>query len=709
MPRVAVLLTIFWLVLAAVLQAQDAQPKILTKCAEVRALPPEEAARGLDVGVRGVVSFIPSSHVSLTIDDGTGVWVNLQKLDQPQAMPANLQVGDLIEIRGKSHEGLFSPIVVASEVRRVGRGSLPPAQLITPLGLESGMYSSQRVVINGVVQSAETSLVEGLRELRLIVSTPVGRFSYVLRGAINVPPAELVDSEVSLTGVFLPLFNARRQFLGVRICSNLTEDLQIIDLASSEAFAAPEVALGAIMRFSPERANQHRRRVKGVVTLCRPGQYFFIQDKRHALRISTRQSDDLQPGDVVEVSGFFRLQNYRAEMHEAVFRRLDRISPPEPIEINREQAMTREPLTAYLPPQDFDDRLVSLRGRFVSLVRGDDSSVRLNLECHGVLVPAEFEGGQDVATVEFIRPGSELIVSGVCALTYSEANGVMDWPRPVALRLLLRSPSDAKIVRAASWWTTDRLWMAFGLTAIVLLVSLTWSVLLRRTVALRGAQLAEEMRLRRDAAVDFESTLRERNRIAADLHDTTEQSLSGLAFQLEASEALQIEAPARSQQHLTLARQLLDRSREDLRRSIWNLRASLLEEDTLFGALQKIALDRGAGQTTRIVVESEGALRPLPDSVADNLLLLAQEGITNALKHAKAQQICLKLKFSDRAVTLSIYDDGQGFDPVLAAGTKEGHFGLRGMRERSKHLGGDLQITSNPGAGTTILVTVQVR
>jgi len=153
---------------------------------------------------------------------------------------------------------------------------------------------------------------------------------------------------------------------------------------------------------------------------------------------------------------------------------------------------------------------------------------------------------------------------------------------------------------------------------------------------------------------------------------------------------------------------LLDRSREDLRRSIWNLRASLLEQSTLPEALQRIARDRGTGQIARIAVESEGPPRPLPDFVAGNLLLLAQEAITNALKHAKAQHIGLALKFSDEAVTLSIRDNGQGFDPTTAVGTKEGHFGLQGMRERIKRLGGILQITSQPGEGTIITATVQV-
>ena len=227
-----------------------------------------------------------------------------------------------------------------------------------------------------------------------------------------------------------------------------------------------------------------------------------------------------------------------------------------------------------------------------------------------------------------------------------------------------------------------------------------------RRVGLRSAQLAEEMRARRDAAVEFETTLRERNRLAADLHDTTEQSLTGLAFQLEATGALQAKAPERSQHHLALARQLLNRSREDLRRSIWNLRATSLEKNTLAEALQEVAADRSAGLTVEIAVASEGEQRALTDLVAGNLLLLAQEGITNALKHAQPVRIELRLIFSAHAVTLVIRDDGIGFDPATVEGPREGHFGLQGMRERMKRLGGRIEIKSVAMSGTTITATV---
>ncbi len=162
----------------------------------------------------------------------------------------------------------------------------------------------------------------------------------------------------------------------------------------------------------------------------------------------------------------------------------------------------------------------------------------------------------------------------------------------------------------------------------------------------------------------------------------------------------------RLEQHLGLARQQLDRSREDLRRSLWNLRANPLENHTLGGALREVAADRSLGLDIVIAVESSGPERPLPDFVAGNLLLLAQEAITNALKHAHPRRIDLALRFDAAALTLKIRDDGAGFDPATVEGPRDGHFGLQGMRERIKRLGGNLEVRSAPGRGTTLAATV---
>lgn len=704
MLRALLLFFLCWQAATSV-QAQD--PVLLTTCAAVRALSESQAARSLPVRVKAVVTLVPSDAPGrLTVDDGTGIWVAAPPSSEAETSVGQARVGDVVEIEGHTHEGRFAPTITIARLRIVGRAKLPPARHLAYLGSESGLHDSQRVTISGIVQSAASLPRGNHSELKLLVSTPTGPFTFVLSDDSPFAATSLVDSAVSVTGVFRAFFNSRRQFLGVRIYTNDPGDLHIVHAATADAFTAPELSLAEATAFSAQGSDGHRRRIRGTVTLCEPGRFFYIQADKQGLRINTQQTAVLQPGDLVEATGFFQLQRNRAEMTEALFRRLGPGKPIRPLEIIRQHALVTEPRANATQSQDYDDCLVALRGTLVSIDHKPGEPVRLNLESDGGLVPAEFSAPPDPKFIASLRHASVLRVSGVCDLIYSESLPVVNWPSPIGLRLLLRAPSDVEVIATASWWTPERLETALGIAAVVVLIFLAWVSLLRRQVTLRSTQLADEMRARRDAAVEFETTLRERNRLAADLHDTTEQSLTGLAFQLEATGALQSKAPERSQQHLALARQLLNRSREDLRRSIWNLRATQLEKNTLAEALQEIATDRSAGLTVEITVAIEGEQRALTDLVAGNLLLLAQEGITNALKHAQPARVELHLSFALHAVTLVIRDDGVGFDPSTVEGPKEGHFGLQGMRERMKRLGGRVEIKSAPKSGTTLTATL---
>ena len=112
------------------------------------------------------------------------------------------------------------------------------------------------------------------------------------------------------------------------------------------------------------------------------------------------------------------------------------------------------------------------------------------------------------------------------------------------------------------------------------------------------------------------------------------------------------------------------------------------------------------GSPVRSSCRVKGSPFALPDFITGNLLLLAQEGVTNAMKHSGANCINVQITYSGDGVSLLIEDNGRGFDPSAAPGLGEGHFGLQGMRERVKRLGGKLGITSSPGNGCRIEAAV---
>jgi signal transduction histidine kinase len=160
------------------------------------------------------------------------------------------------------------------------------------------------------------------------------------------------------------------------------------------------------------------------------------------------------------------------------------------------------------------------------------------------------------------------------------------------------------------------------------------------------------------------------------------------------------------ERHLTLARQFLDRSRSEAHRTIWDLRAHGQDGRDFLDILGERVSSMVEGTGITVTLKREGDPVAMPDLIAGNLLLLAQEAVTNALKHSGASEIGILLRILHGQAELVMEDNGHGFEVSKAPGQHEGHFGLQVMRERTKRLGGNLELTSTPGHGTTFRVTV---
>src|SRR5581483_10007398 len=112
------------------------------------------------------------------------------------------------------------------------------------------------------------------------------------------------------------------------------------------------------------------------------------------------------------------------------------------------------------------------------------------------------------------------------------------------------------------------------------------------------------------------------------------------------------------------------------------------------------------GTPLRVEVETDGETRPLPEVVEENLLRIGQEAVTNVVKHSGATLATIRLGFAPENVTLAVKDNGSGLQPEKLAANGANHFGLVGMAERSKRLGGRFSVMSAPGEGTTVMVSV---
>ncbi|MCC9709758.1 sensor histidine kinase [Streptomyces sp. MNU76] len=197
----------------------------------------------------------------------------------------------------------------------------------------------------------------------------------------------------------------------------------------------------------------------------------------------------------------------------------------------------------------------------------------------------------------------------------------------------------------------------------------------------------------------------ERRRLAAEIHDTIAQGLTGIIAQLQVVAITPDLAVART--HLARASDLARHSLGEARRAVHNLAPVALEHDGLPEALKKTVAEWGERTGARAEFIVTGGVEQLHDEVAATLLRITQEALSNAARHARADRVGVTLSFLGDEVILDIRDDGRGFDPLaVPERTGTGGFGLDGMRVRAERIAGTLTVESEPGQGTALSARV---
>ncbi|MFG2560275.1 sensor histidine kinase [Streptomyces sp. NPDC048496] len=199
----------------------------------------------------------------------------------------------------------------------------------------------------------------------------------------------------------------------------------------------------------------------------------------------------------------------------------------------------------------------------------------------------------------------------------------------------------------------------------------------------------------------------ERRRLAAEIHDTLAQGLTGIIAQLQVVTSVADTDPALARQHLDRAAALARHSLGEARRSVHNLVPAALEHDDLPGALKKTVIGWAERHGTRADFTVTGTVEPIHDEIGATLLRIAEEALANVGRHAGASRVGITLSFMGDEITLDVRDDGRGFDPAaLPPHSRAGGFGLRGMRARAERIAGTVEVETEPGRGTAVCARV---
>ena len=207
----------------------------------------------------------------------------------------------------------------------------------------------------------------------------------------------------------------------------------------------------------------------------------------------------------------------------------------------------------------------------------------------------------------------------------------------------------------------------------------------------------------------FNAVIAERNRIAREIHDTLAQGFVGVSVQLELVRRLMSTSLDSAGEVLQQAQTLVQESLAEARRSIWNLRAEPGLHEDLRSKLSKAVQQSVQNRELDVRIEVTGTYRPLPERIETEVLRIGQEAIMNVVRHANATRLDVSLAFDATKAQMTICDDGQGFLLHEYATGADGHFGLRGMRERAEGINAKLSVITAAGKGTQVCLELPLK
>ena len=516
----------------------------------------------------------------------------------------------------------------------------------------------------------------------------------------------LVDADICVRGIICGSHtpNSERYARGQRIMGTAAvdirslSDIDIVRPAPADPFSSPR--LGESLPVGETDTHVQRRTVSGFV-LASYGQVNVVlrDESGGVIDIGLANAPAPAFGTKITAVGFPESNGFRPYLADALWREnagtLD-LAPAESVSIR--DLMTDGTGRTKIKPA-YHGRAVKIRG-FVRTVPGNASG-RMIIEDNGTILSVDAE--MCPQAFEGLEPGCLADVSGTCVMPAPVWHPGSSISRISDVFLVPRTVSDISIVRHPPWWTAGRLLVLVGILGLALVGILVWNRALHVVAERRGRALLRE----KIGHVRSEMKTQERTRLAVELHDALAQSLTGAAMELEAATDRKGDAPADMLAHIDRATKTITSCRGELRNCLWDLRSRALEEKSMASAI--IRTLQPHVNDSRLAIRFDVPRSRLTDNTAHALLRIVREFVLNALRHGNASAIRIAGTLENDELKFSVADNGCGFDPDIAPGVLQGHFGLQGIRERVRQLGGSVRIVSTPGSGTKATVHMKVK
>ena len=507
----------------------------------------------------------------------------------------------------------------------------------------------------------------------------------------------LIGAEVTISGIVDPASPPNRQYLGQAIFFDGTNAVQVLKPAPQNPFAVPEIE--DFNFYSTEPASIVRlglRRAHGRVLAVWQGRSILLERTGHVpfSRIELGDCEPPHSGSFIEAVGYAETDLSSINLSRARWRPADAESLPEPvvIDVTARDLFNFNGLSAF--NSTYYGKTVRLSGNVITLTE----SGRFQIGGNGTPVTIDVSSlPVDSQTQEI---GSRVEITGVCILDLPNWRPNEVFPHARGLFVVARSPDDIRILERPSWWTAGRLVTVIlillgGLAAIVL-----WNLSLQVLVVRRARQLFKADLQRATS----ELRVKDRTRLAVELHDALSQSLTGVSMEVEAAIRHGTDNPDNLMRHLSVADKILKSCRNELRNSLWDLRNDALEERNLDEAIRRTLLPHVRDISLKVRFNVPRTL--LTDNATHEILRIIRELAVNGISHGGATSIQVAGSIDGTNLLFSVRDNGTGFDPDEAPGISQGHFGIQGVRERLRQLKGKLTFETASGGGTKATVTI---
>lgn len=688
--------------------AETREDGTLRSTEAIRRLPREVQGKRPPVDLECVVlCLLDGSPLNLQIwQDGTALYVNAAAAAArgvKSDLWRSLRPGDRVRLRGHVTKGYFAPTVDPIAIDFLSHGALPEPRPVVASDLASGQLDGQWASISGVVQAVSPRYKGRVNSSLLEMGSAHGLFTAHIDGS---ELSHFIGSEVRLQGLCLPYFNYRMQMLGLMIHLRSVDDITVLRPAEEDPFSAPEVLPMNMQEFDPEEGTGSSRRIlKGVVISREPGSHLLVHNRGYGIKVGLAPDQSASVGDLVEASGFVRLNGSVAELAHALVRTAGTGPLPDPVSVSTvtlsRNALVQPGISGVMP--DLHNRLVTLHGVLIHADTPPVGSPMLWIKNSGappLIIPVTVPAG-----FQFPPIGSVVEALGICEMVISRKPRDASTFFGESLKITLSRVQDLKVLERPAWWTPLRLRILTGVIITLLALALFQMRKLHHRVRLSWRAMKEALQKQQAA----ETRSEERQRLAEEIHDTMAQNLTGVALQIGAAGMASAAAPPEVSQHLKLASGLLDFAREEIRRTLFDLRSGQLENGNLTETLHNITRMITKSRACDVDWEVSGTAPYVHPLAAHSLLRVAQESLNNSIKHGRASRILVLLHYSESSVRLTITDNGHGCGPEPLPGPMQGHFGLENMRGWVRRLEGDFHFHSLPGSGTAVTVTVPVQ